>query len=285
MESALRAQRRRASHGRRPPRARWSRAEREGLASHGASRIPQYCAAPAQWPRDRRADARGGARFARGVPRRCARRPRLRRLRARGCAKRSGARGDYGVAFVAVTNSNHFGVAALPSRADRRRGPRRPRDQQLARGDAGVGRQARALRHQPDRRDLSRGATSPPLVDRPVAVRGRARQDHGGGARGQADSRGLGARRGRPPHDRRAGGARGQHAARRRREGRDARAHRRAARVRALGRARSASRPTASSPTRGGPRASARRSSRSIPSALAGDDGVPRARGNARSPR
>ncbi len=86
-------------------------AETDGIASHGASRIPQYCghlkngranasAVPAV-VRDSKAaalvDARGGLAF-----------------EACGLAARealSRAR-EFGVAFVAVTNSNHFGVAA-----------------------------------------------------------------------------------------------------------------------------------------------------------------------------
>ncbi|HUJ01036.1 MAG TPA: Ldh family oxidoreductase [Usitatibacter sp.] len=86
-------------------------AEMEGLASHGASRIPQYCAhvkngrangnAVPVIARDSRAaclvDARGGLAFeACGL----AVREAMRRAR------------EFGVAFVSVTNSNHFGVAA-----------------------------------------------------------------------------------------------------------------------------------------------------------------------------
>ncbi|HUP97162.1 MAG TPA: Ldh family oxidoreductase [Usitatibacter sp.] len=86
-------------------------AEREGIASHGASRIPQYCghlrngraegrAVPVV-ARDSKAacvvDARGGLAFEA-----C-------QLAAREAVRRAR---DYGVALVAVTNSNHFGVAA-----------------------------------------------------------------------------------------------------------------------------------------------------------------------------
>jgi (2R)-3-sulfolactate dehydrogenase (NADP+) len=87
-------------------------AEREGLASHGASRIPQYCghlangraqgAAIPVVARDSKAacvvDAKGGLAFEA-----C-------RLAAEEAARRAR---EYGVAFVAVTNSNHFGVAAF----------------------------------------------------------------------------------------------------------------------------------------------------------------------------
>jgi (2R)-3-sulfolactate dehydrogenase (NADP+) len=86
-------------------------AELEGLASHGASRIPQYCghlkngrASGAAVPvvaRDSKGaclvDAQRGLAFEA-----CA-------LAAREAIARAKA---YGVAFVAVTNSNHFGVAA-----------------------------------------------------------------------------------------------------------------------------------------------------------------------------
>jgi (2R)-3-sulfolactate dehydrogenase (NADP+) len=86
-------------------------AEQEGIASHGASRIPQYCghlkngratgSAVPVVARDSKGaclvDAKGGLAFhacevAGGEA--------VRRAR------------EYGVAFVAVTNSNHFGVAA-----------------------------------------------------------------------------------------------------------------------------------------------------------------------------
>ena len=86
-------------------------AEMEGLASHGASRIPQYCGhvkngrangkAVPVIARDAKAaclvDANGGLAFeACGL----AVREAIRRAR------------EFGVAFVSVTNSNHFGVAA-----------------------------------------------------------------------------------------------------------------------------------------------------------------------------
>lgn len=88
-----------------------ARAELEGLASHGASRIPQYCthlrngratgsAVPAV-TRDSRAacvvDAASGLAFPACE---LAGREAIRRAR------------EHGVAFVAVANSNHFGVAA-----------------------------------------------------------------------------------------------------------------------------------------------------------------------------
>ncbi len=86
-------------------------AEMDGLASHGASRIPQYCghvkngrATGSAVPvvlRDSRAavviDAKQGLAFEA-----CA-------LGAREAERRAK---EYGVAYVAVTNSNHFGVAA-----------------------------------------------------------------------------------------------------------------------------------------------------------------------------
>jgi (2R)-3-sulfolactate dehydrogenase (NADP+) len=87
------------------------KAEREGISSHGASRIPQYCghlkngrargSAVPEVTRDSRAaclvDAHGGLAFEA-----CA-------LAAREAGRRAR---EFGVAFVAVTNSNHFGVAA-----------------------------------------------------------------------------------------------------------------------------------------------------------------------------
>ena len=88
-----------------------ARAEQEGIDSHGASRIPQYCAhllngrakgsAVAEVARDSKAacvvDAGGGLAFEA-----C-------ELAAREAIERAR---EYGVAFVAVTNSNHFGAAA-----------------------------------------------------------------------------------------------------------------------------------------------------------------------------
>ncbi len=87
-------------------------AESEGLASHGASRIPQYCghlrngrangAAIARVTRDSRGaclvDAGGGLAFEA-----CA-------LATSEAVRRAR---EFGVAFAAVTNSNHFGAAAF----------------------------------------------------------------------------------------------------------------------------------------------------------------------------
>jgi len=86
-------------------------AELEGIASHGASRIPQYCghlrngrakgAAVPVVARDSKAaclvDAKGGLAFE--------------ACHLAGSEAMRRAR-EFGVAFVAVTNSNHFGVAA-----------------------------------------------------------------------------------------------------------------------------------------------------------------------------
>ena len=86
-------------------------AEMDGIASHGASRIPQYCghlkngratgSAVPVVARDSKAaalvDARQGLAFEA-----CALAVREAVVRAK----------EYGVAWVAVTNSNHFGVAA-----------------------------------------------------------------------------------------------------------------------------------------------------------------------------
>lgn len=85
-------------------------AECEGIASHGASRIPQYCghlrngrANGAAVPEVRGGkaacvvDAKGGLAF---EALRVASEEAVRRAR------------EFGVAYVAVTNSNHFGVAA-----------------------------------------------------------------------------------------------------------------------------------------------------------------------------
>jgi (2R)-3-sulfolactate dehydrogenase (NADP+) len=87
-------------------------AEMDGIASHGASRIPQYCghlangratgAAVPLIARDAKAacliDAKQGLAFEA-----CA-------LAAREAVRRAR---EYGVSFVSVANSNHFGVAAF----------------------------------------------------------------------------------------------------------------------------------------------------------------------------
>lgn len=86
-------------------------AEMDGIASHGAGRIPQYCAhlrngrangaALAEVARDSRAaclvDAHGGLAFA------------ALELAAGEAVRRAR---EFGVAYVAIANSNHFGVAA-----------------------------------------------------------------------------------------------------------------------------------------------------------------------------
>jgi (2R)-3-sulfolactate dehydrogenase (NADP+) len=86
-------------------------AEMDGLASHGASRIPQYCghlkngrATGSAIPvvlRDSKAAALVDARQGLAFPA-CALASSEAIARAR----------EYGVAYIAVTNSNHFGVAA-----------------------------------------------------------------------------------------------------------------------------------------------------------------------------
>ncbi len=86
-------------------------AELDGIASHGASRIPQYCghvkngrangSAKPAIARDSKAaclvDARGGLAF---------------EACALGVAQAVARAREFGAAYVAVTNSNHFGVAA-----------------------------------------------------------------------------------------------------------------------------------------------------------------------------
>ena len=110
IEAALRASGANAAMAAATARA-LAAAEREGLASHGASRVPQYCghlrngratgsAVPRVSGGSRAAcvvDAGGGLAFP--------------ALEAAGAEALRRAR-EFGVAFVAVTNSNHFGVAA-----------------------------------------------------------------------------------------------------------------------------------------------------------------------------
>ena len=146
-------------------------------------RLPRRLAHPAvlRPPAQRPRQAAPRCRWSRATRRRgclvdAKRRARVRGVRARGQARRSGARSEFGVAFVAVTNSNHFGVAAYHLEPHRARRARRARVRQFAGGDAGVGRQARALRHQPDRRGVPaarRGAARRSTCRSPTVVRGK----------------------------------------------------------------------------------------------------------------
>jgi (2R)-3-sulfolactate dehydrogenase (NADP+) len=110
MEAALRRAGATAAMARSTARA-LTVAELEGLASHGASRIPQYCG----HLKNGRANGAAVPRVARDSKGAClvdagqglafeacelAGREAIRRAR------------EFGVAFIAVTNSNHFGVAA-----------------------------------------------------------------------------------------------------------------------------------------------------------------------------
>ena len=87
-------------------------AEMEGIASHGASRIPQYCG----HVRNGRADGKAVPVVSRDSRAACVVDARQ-GLAFEACALASGeavrrAR-EFGVAFVSVANSNHFGVAAF----------------------------------------------------------------------------------------------------------------------------------------------------------------------------
>jgi (2R)-3-sulfolactate dehydrogenase (NADP+) len=137
-------------------------AEARGLASHGASRVPQYAVHLANGRADGSAHpaivrAKGGAilidaKSGLAFPA-CALAVEEAIARAR----------DLGVAYAGVTNSHHFGAGRVPPRASGRGRPRRRRDRQLAGCDGGCGRPAPASRDEPDRCDLSR-AGAPALV-------------------------------------------------------------------------------------------------------------------------
>ena len=119
-------------------------ADAQGLTSHGVARIPQYRDAPAQRPRrrHRRTRRRPGRKVARGARRRALRAgvPRVRAGRERRIA---GAR-EFGVAFVGVTNSHHFGVAAYHPEPVGGGGIGRPGVGESAVGNAGGRRNAAA---------------------------------------------------------------------------------------------------------------------------------------------
>jgi len=86
-------------------------AECEGIASHGASRVPQYCGHLKNGRANGAAvpEIRGGAKAARLVDAKGG--LAFEALRVAGEEAVRLAR-EFGVAYVAVTNSNHFGVAA-----------------------------------------------------------------------------------------------------------------------------------------------------------------------------
>ena len=139
---------------------------------------------------------------------------------------------EFGVAFVGVTNSHHFGVAAYHLTPVAEAGM-----VGVALGNSpgampAAGGKRADLRHQSDRGDLSaprRAAAD----DRHVAVGSGARQADGRGQGGPVDSARLGARQGGQSDDRSQGRHGGPDAAGGRHQGRDAGADRRAAGVRA----------------------------------------------------
>ena len=200
-------------------------ADAQGLASHGVSRVPQYATHLANGRADGSARPsivreRGGAAL---VDARCG-------LAFPACAlavdEAIRRAREFGVAFVAVTNSHHFGVAAHHL------------EPVAAAGMFGMafGNSPSAMPAAGGRRPLF--GTNPiaaafPRRDgasgqrRPVAVGGRARQADGRRQGRPRDSRRLGARRRRQPHDRSEGRARRIDAADGRDEGRDAGADRR----------------------------------------------------------
>src|SRR5262252_6337400 len=86
-------------------------AEMEGIASHGASRIPQYVG----HVRNGRANGKAVPKVSRASRAAClvdADRGLAYQACALGVREAIERAKQYGVAFVAITNSNHFGVAA-----------------------------------------------------------------------------------------------------------------------------------------------------------------------------
>ena len=130
-------------------------AELEGIASHGASRIRSTAATCATARANGSAVPVVVARPQGRVRGRCeARASRSRRARWQRARPMRRAR-ELGVAFVSVANSNHFGVAAFHLEPVAAAGLVGIAIGNSPGGDARVGRQARALRHQSDRRGVS----------------------------------------------------------------------------------------------------------------------------------
>ena len=180
-------------------------ADAQGLASHGVSRVPQYATHLANGRADGTARPsivreRGGAAL---IDARCG-------LAFPACAlavdEAIRRAREFGVAFVAVTNSHHFGVAAYHL------------EPVAAAGMFGLafGNSPSAMPAAGGRRPLF--GTNPiaaafpragrrPGQRRPVAVGSRARQADGRRQGRPTDPAGLGARRRRQPHDRSQGRA------------------------------------------------------------------------------
>ena len=223
-----------------------ARARRRG---DGGPRLPRRLAHPAvlrppeERPRHGLGDARSRARFEGGGARRCEAGARVRRLRARR------GRSDPARARIRRRRTSRSPTATISASRPITSRPI------AAAGLVGLafGNSPAAMPAWGGKRALF--GTNPIAAvfprrddaaarDRPVALGGGARQDHGGGARRQAHSRRLGDRQGRQAHHRREGRARGQHASGGRREGRDA-----GARRSSFSCARSRAPPTVSSPT------------------------------------
>ena len=177
-------------------------AEAQGLASHGLSRVPMYAghlragrvmgnAVPkiiAEKPAAVLVDAQNGFAFPA-----CALAVQQAIQRARAC----------GIAIGAVTNSHHFGVAAYHLRPIAEAGMvglafgNSPAAMPAAGGQRAIFGTNPIAATFPRAEGLRRAGR-----DRPVAVRSRARQDHGRGEEGRSRSRSAGRstrRAGRPP--------------------------------------------------------------------------------------
>ena len=168
-------------------------ADARGLASHGVSRVIAVRDASRERPRRWRGAA--GDHPREGRRRRWSTRSagsRFRHARSRS-PRRSGARGNPASRFAGVTNSHHFGAAAYHLEAGRRRRDGRARVRQFAGGDGRAGGRRPLFGTNPIAAVFPRG-DAPALLDRPVAVGGRARQGDDRGEGGQVDSAGLGAR-------------------------------------------------------------------------------------------
>ena len=202
-------------------------ADAQGLTSHGVARVAQYAA----HLKNGRANGRAVARIVREKPAACLiDAENGLAFPACGLAVQeavSRAR-SLGIGLAAVTNSHHFGVAAdhLAKAAEH------------AMVGVAFSNSPAAMPAWGGKRALfgtnpiaavfprtQRDAT----LDRSIAIGSCARQGDGRGPTGQTDSARMGTRPSRPADDGRKSGARRHDASSRRRQGRDARADRRAA--------------------------------------------------------
>ena len=186
-------------------------ADAHGLASHGVSRVPQYALHLTNGRADGAAMPRVDACEGRRRAGRCAMRPRVPGVRARG------GRGHRPVARIRrrvrrCDQQPSFRSGRVSPRGRGRRVARRARDGQLPGGHGDGRRAAASFRHQSDRGGVSAPNRSA-APHRPVAVGSRARQADGRREGRQGDPARLGAGCGGPSHDRSQGRAHRLHGA------------------------------------------------------------------------